>query len=837
MTASAKRQVVVVERISDAIELLDDKSRDSVHGLLQSWRRSGVGDDDSFSTITGALDNRMRMARVSGLGLVVFRSDEEPCDVFLWVASSAEAADWGRRHVCCRSVCDGEWEAILASPDGEWTSAKTPGTEHSFAACSADDLAELGVPPTLVPRVQAISSVEELIANRDRFFAATYEALNWVRNASFSDALAEYRSRGQFAAIPPSRPEAVAEPASEVIAEPASGAAVESASGGAPAATAEVASTAIAESVSSGEPAAASEVDAEPASAVIPVDALEACLTSPSVSPAPRRAGARQAGRRSKVDATKNAGAVAAQEHSDAVETEEEEALWAQLTSLQPSCEVAGGLPGVYTEDKALESVLNGSMDKWRIFLHPNQKAIVCRDYSGPARIMGGAGTGKTVVAVHRAYNLAKKLVSQGEIAKNEKVLFTTFSTNLASDISDKLRQICSDEVYARIDVVNLDSWVARFRSAHGYGSRIFFGADVARVWAEAKNRAGAIAGLPDGFYEEEWKRVVATQGAFSLQAYLSVARSGRRTRLNRRMRQAVWNVFAEYMKVLQEMNGCDNYMAMHQCEREVQCAAPRGMYRHVIVDEGQDFSAVAYRLIRVLAGPEQSDDIFIVGDTHQRIYPQKVVLGSCGVNIRGRSSYLRINYRTTEETRRYAMALLKGVSFDNLDGGDAEDIRCQSLSHGERPSVRRFDSDSEEKAYVMESIAAMLRKGVEARSICVTVRTKALVNDYVEALTNAGITACQVDTGSSARMPGQAVRVATMHRVKGLEFAYVFAACVNDGVVPPVRKNQGAEDPDVAQDREFLTVEKCLLYVALTRAQKQAFISGYGTLSQLLTE
>lgn len=465
-------------------------------------------------------------------------------------------------------------------------------------------------------------------------------------------------------------------------------------------------------------------------------------------------------------------------------------------------------------------------LEKWRVFLHPTQRRIVERDYTGAARVLGGAGTGKTVVAMHRAKWLAAQL-SEGET-----ILFTTFTANLAADIRDNLSKICTGEEQRHIEVVNLDAWVSQYLREQGYSSTIVYERTLSDIWEEAIALAGDTSGLSASFYAEEWAKVVASQDAFTKEAYLKASRVGRGTRLDRKRRLQVWRVFDEYWNILQDKGIRDVDTAMYECRKIVEKESSGPLFSSIVVDEGQDLSPNAYRLLRVLAGTEHPNDLFIVGDAHQRIYRNKTVLSQCDIHVRGRSSYLRINYRTTEETRKYAFALLKGISFDDLDV-DYDDGRvCQSLTHGHRPILRSFKDARSEGIYLVAEIKSLIQSGVEPRRICLVARTHSLLKDYISQLAQAEIPVYEILRSRSENHSRDGIRAATMHRVKGLEFSYIFVTAANRRVIPLA---SAIDHTDVLSKAESLKAEKCLLYVALTRAQKQAYLTSYGAPSEFL--
>ncbi len=476
--------------------------------------------------------------------------------------------------------------------------------------------------------------------------------------------------------------------------------------------------------------------------------------------------------------------------------------------------------------EEELRRIMAEPLEKWRVFLHPTQRKIVNKNYSGSARVLGGAGTGKTVVAMHRAKHLAAGLKDK------ERILFTTYTANLASDIKDNLRKICTLDEIRRIDVINLDAWVSQFLREHGYPAEIAYDEKADNLWEEAVTGTDFSGEFPVSFYEEEYNRVVVAQEAFSLEKYVKASRTGRGTRLDRKKRMQIWKVFEAYQNLMKENQVRDINTAMYECRLLIEKTSSETRYRHVIVDEGQDLSANAFRLLRSIAGEEHENDIFIVGDAHQRIYKNKAALSKCGINIRGRSSVLRINYRTTEEIRKAAFALLNGISFDDLDDSFDTGDRCQSLTHGSVPEIIATANANEEFEAILAKIKGLIDGGVSAKNICVVARTHKLLDDYIAHFTSSGIRCYEIKGNKADDRGLDGIRVATMHRVKGLEFQYVFVVAAINRIIPLA---SAIDHTDSVSEQETMTAEKCLLYVALTRAQKGAYISGYGKMSEFL--
>ena len=476
--------------------------------------------------------------------------------------------------------------------------------------------------------------------------------------------------------------------------------------------------------------------------------------------------------------------------------------------------------------EEELKRIMAEPLEKWRIFLHPTQRKIVNKEYSGPARVLGGAGTGKTVVAMHRAKKLAANLSS------GKQVLFTTYTRNLADDIRENLRKIASVDQMKRIEVINLDSWVASFLRDQGYEYTISYGDELDKVWDDAIAQAGGSLDYTKNFYIDEWIKVVQAQEAYTKEKYVKASRIGRGLRLDRIKRIKVWGVFEEYMNLMDERKLRDSEFAMYECRIILEKQYSSGRYENIIVDEGQDLSPSAFRLIRALAGDVHKNDIFIVGDAHQRIYRNKAILSKCGINVRGRAKKLRINYRTTEEIRKYAFGLLKGVSFDDMDEAYDDGDNCQSLTHGEKPVIQRFKTPEEELEFILSEIKSLENSGIPRKDICIVARTHKMINVYKEGLKNNGIEVFEITTNKVDDRSRDEVRIATMHRVKGLEFNYIFAAGVNNKVLPNGVRSDFSDDVSL---EEFETEEKCLLYVALTRARVGAYVTCYGTMSNLI--
>ena len=478
----------------------------------------------------------------------------------------------------------------------------------------------------------------------------------------------------------------------------------------------------------------------------------------------------------------------------------------------------------VIESDEELEGMLNAPLEHWRVFLHPSQRRFVERDWKGPVRLIGGAGTGKTVVAMHRA----RWLVRQSE---ESKILFFTFNRNLATDIRNNLLKICKPEEMQRIEVVNIDAWLLRFLRTNGYRFEILYGRDE-QAWKAAMAAADPDLDYPRGFFWDEWEQVISLNGITTEAEYLKVTRMGRGTRISRAARRKLWPVFEEYRIQLAEKGAKEVGDAYRDAAALVAKLEEPLPYTSIIVDEAQDIGSQAFRLVRAIGGPERQNDLFITGDGHQRIYYRPVVLAHCGIRIRGRAQKLTLNYRTTEQTRSWAAALLEGRDIDDLDGGLDTDRSVRSLTKGPHPAIRNFETRDAQSEAISTYLRDLQAQGQPLEGVCIVARTTSDRDDLQRSLEVRGIETVVMDRkGDDPDRRG--VRLATMHRVKGLEFDRVVLASVNSGKVPLLSVMNASGHDQETWNLE--TRERSLVYVAATRAKREVLVCSYGEPSEFL--
>ena len=461
-----------------------------------------------------------------------------------------------------------------------------------------------------------------------------------------------------------------------------------------------------------------------------------------------------------------------------------------------------------------LQLILAHPFAAWRTFLHPSQRKIAYRaSYAGPAQVTGGPGTGKTVIVLHRAAFLA---------ARAEQVLVTTFNGNLADALRAQLDLLIRDaDVRRRIEVLNVDRLAYSIVKQARGGTPIIADERVLRMWwAEAAGAAGL--SLTPAFGKNEWEQVILAQDLQTEQAYVTCPRTGRGRPLTKAQRSQVWRAAQQVTAKLAAARESTHLQLANEATHLLgQAGAP--LYRHILVDEAQDLHPSQWRLLRAAVTPGP-DDLFIAADPHQRIYENRVSLASLGISVRGRSQRLSLNYRTTQEILAWAVPLLGDDPVTGPDGEAHSLLGYRSPMRGQRPQLRVAASRAEEFAFLAERIRSWLAAGIQAEAIGVTARSASLVREAREALRADRIMTVPLSGRGSTR----AVRVGTMHATKGLEFQAVAVIGVEQGLVPePAAVTPESEDAVAhAQD---LQRERCVLFVACTRARDHLYVSATG--------
>lgn len=481
----------------------------------------------------------------------------------------------------------------------------------------------------------------------------------------------------------------------------------------------------------------------------------------------------------------------------------------------------------VVESEQELTDILKAPLALWRIFLHPSQRKLAEWKVAGPACVLGGAGTGKTVVAIHRARFLAKAI----EDTPDARILFTTYTRNLARDIERDLELLCGRELVKKIEVANLHQWAHQFLRARKVEFELASERDKTALWDAVVAEFSRLS-LSPVFLREEWQFVVQAQDVLDAESYYKASRRGRGTRLSRKQKADVWAALSHYRSLLEEQGKLEPEDLIREARLCLERNPEILPYVGVIADELQDFRTSDLRLLRAIV-PKGANDMFLVGDAHQRIYRHKASLGECGIDVRGRSRRLRLNYRTTEQIRRWSVALLEGVEVDDLDGGKDSLHGYRSLREGVAPTVKVLPSREEELSYIVSRVRAWLER-IPAEEICVAARTNALIEEvYRPKLEAAGVRCVALKTDAESTAEPGAVRLATMHRLKGLEFPRLILADFSDGVMP-LQLGAGAL-ADEASGEDHEEAERCLAYVAASRARDELVVTCSGRPSKWL--
>jgi mRNA-degrading endonuclease RelE of RelBE toxin-antitoxin system len=447
--------------------------------------------------------------------------------------------------------------------------------------------------------------------------------------------------------------------------------------------------------------------------------------------------------------------------------------------------------------EEHLQEILSEDIEAWRIFLHPYQRKLVEWNVKGPMKINGAAGTGKTVALMHRAIWLASQM------SGNEKTIITTYTTNLAVTIKSLIEDM-SPELSKRIDVTNLHQLARTICQRGGWKGRIAEEKDIDAVWDVVFDVLNNDIEFSQDDIQAEYDQIIDKMGIDNEDAYLTALRTGR-PRMMRKQRKLLWPYFAAFQRELAKRNQTTFEGLVHQARLVVE-QGRADKYRYVLVDELQDFGLEALKLLKAISPIDEglSNPLCVVGDGHQRLYSRVAMpLSRAGIEVRGRSRRLKINYRTTEQIRIWAQGLLNGVQVDDLDGEIVETVGDRSVMSGSEPKVVTVPSiDKAAEAITAWAQGLLADDQYKSHEICITPARETVMAK----LQSAGIQT--VELKAKQRDFGQdeaGIRFGTKKRIKGLEFKAV-AVILND--------EDSTDNIDRFED-----------YVAITRAREQLLL------------
>lgn len=474
-------------------------------------------------------------------------------------------------------------------------------------------------------------------------------------------------------------------------------------------------------------------------------------------------------------------------------------------------------------EFEELERALEYPWDKWSVFLHPAQREIVERDYSGPARVSGSAGTGKTIVALHRAAFLARK-------NPDTRVLLTTFSDTLANALRTKLRRLISNDprLAERLEVHSIQAIGRRLSRPHLADFRIASDDEVAAL---IEQTAAEVPGhrFSRRFIRTEWEQVVDAWQLQSWEEYRDVQRLGRKTRLPEQQRAVLWSI---YERVREQLAARNLATEAEMFSRLAEVIAARGSpFNFAVVDESQDMAVVHLRFLAALGG-DGPNGLFFAGDLGQRIFQQPFSWLALGVDVRGRARTLRVNYRTSHQIRTQADRLL-GPEVSDVDGNVETRAGTVSVFNGPAPAIVICESVEEEREAVRDWIHELSGEGLAPHELGVFVRSAAQLERARSAVEASGLPYEVLDERIEAR--SGKVAIGKMHLAKGLEFRAVVVMACDDEVIPLQQRIETVGDE--ADLGDVYATERHLLYVACTRARDHLLVTAVAPASEFLDD
>jgi superfamily I DNA/RNA helicase/mRNA-degrading endonuclease RelE of RelBE toxin-antitoxin system len=478
----------------------------------------------------------------------------------------------------------------------------------------------------------------------------------------------------------------------------------------------------------------------------------------------------------------------------------------------------------VMSDVEELQRALDYPWEKWTVFLHPDQKHIVEGDYNGPARVSGSAGTGKTIVALHRAVFLAKNNPAA-------RVLLTTFSDALANALKTKLRRLISNQpqLAERLEVYAMNALGERLYRMNIGDLRIASNNEINELIAEASEKVNGHPFSPH-FLMTEWEQVVDGWQLETWDSYRDVLRLGRKTRLPENRRAVLWTIFDQVRSNLKARglvttSGIFSQLAIHYDSG--QCSP----FKFIVVDEAQDVSIAQLRFLAALAAG-RPNSLFFAGDLGQRIFQQPFSWKALGVDVRGRSHTLRINYRTSHQIRMQADRLL-GPEVSDVDGIIEKRSNTISIFNGPAPTIKIFETQEQEIETVSQWLSERIHSGMNPDEIGVFVRSSSQLPRARSAIEDAGQSFKVLD--EHVETTSGFISLCTMHLAKGLEFRAVVVMACDDEIIPLQERIEKVTDDSDLED--VYNTERHLLYVACTRARDHLLVTGVSPASEFLDD
>ena len=446
-----------------------------------------------------------------------------------------------------------------------------------------------------------------------------------------------------------------------------------------------------------------------------------------------------------------------------------------------------------------LKRALDSPWEKWSVFLHPAQQEFVDRNFNGPARVVGSAGTGKTVVALHRAARLAKG---------NTKVLLTTFNRRLADQLSEKIALVSDQATRSNIDVAPLDGLIVRMHAERFDETEIVDEQTLRQMLVQAA-LANKIDVDPD-FLFDEWRLIIDAWDVRDAVTYKELPRLGRKVRMIASRRDALWEVFSSVRLALAHRKLTTEAQLAHDLRQSGEFP-----YTHVVIDEAQDISVPELMLLGAAVG-SLPNGLFFAGDIGQRIFRAPFPWTAAGVDVRGRSRSLKVNYRTSHQIRLQSEKLLPETLIE-ADGAAESRLGVTSVFEGPAPQIQSFENRDLEIAALKKWLNGFSKQGIKPTEMAILVRQNASIAPLKDQISIPNLV------------------IMSMHEAKGSEFRVVAAVCLDHNILPDDQRFLAAKDE--SQLDEVMTTERHLLYVAATRARDHLWLSGVEPISEFLND
>jgi hypothetical protein len=472
-----------------------------------------------------------------------------------------------------------------------------------------------------------------------------------------------------------------------------------------------------------------------------------------------------------------------------------------------------------------LKRALEYPWDQWAVFLHPSQRQVADQSFAGPARVSGSAGTGKTVVALHRAANILKRDPAA-------RLLLTTFSLPLANALEGKLRILAGIEkgVVPRASILPFRGVASDlFTLAFGHHPRPASDDQVRAALAAAAKELG-VTSFTQRFLVSEWLNVVDAWQVPDLAAYQNLPRLGRKNRLGVKQRETLWPVFAKARDLLSAQGVLTWPIIFGEVTRHFSARAEKP-FTHAVVDEAQDLGVPELRMLAAIV-PEGADRLFFAGDLGQRIFQEPFSWKALGVDIRGRSRTLKVNYRTSHQIRQAADRLLPKVVQD-VDGIEQDRRGTVSVFNGPDPEIMTFADVNAETTGIAAWIGEKIAEGIGAAEIGIFVRSNRELVRARAAVKAAGHT--QLELSERLEEPAGRIAIGTMHLAKGLEYKAIAVIACDDDILPLQDRVETVADESELD--EVYETERHLFYVACTRARDQLLVSGVAPASEFFSD